>query len=269
LPEEVKGKKPMGTLSFTKEAASNLVKAYSTPDMVGQRAAVLDLLALQQNEHVIDVGCGPGFLCESMAETVGPGGRVQGVDISPDLIALCRDRTPPAHLSYAEENALALQSPEASFDVAVCTQVAEYIPDTGTVLAEMHRVLRPGGRGLVMATDWNCVGWHSSDPARMDRVMAAWEGHCAHPSLPRVLGVALRDAGFDGVDIHAHPIINTSFDRTQYSYGAAKLIGDYATGAGFSETEAAEWFGDLTRLAEAGQYYFVSARMIFTARKPA
>jgi ubiquinone/menaquinone biosynthesis C-methylase UbiE len=258
----------MATLSFTKEAASNLVKAYSTPDMVDQRKVVLELLSLRPGEKVIDIGCGPGFLCESMAEAVGPEGAVLGVDISPDLIALCRDRRPPAHLSYAEEDALALHSKSDCFDAAACTQVAEYIPETSTVLSEIFRVLRPGGRVLVMATDWNCVGWHSSDAGRMDRVMNAWEGHCAHPSLPRRLGPALRQAGFDEIAIHTHPIINTVFERTQYSYGAAKLIRDYATGAGFSETELTDWFEDLTRLDAAGQYYFASARMIFIATKP-
>ena len=258
----------MSTLSFTKDAARNLAKAYATPDMVGQRAAVLDLLALRPGENVIDIGCGPGFLCESMAEAVGPGGAVLGIDISPDLIALCRDRHPPAHLDYAEEDALALKSDAESFDVAVCTQVAEYIPDTGTVLAEMFRVLRPGGRVLVMATDWNCVGWQSSDADRMARVMKAWEAHCAHPGLPRHLVPKLRDAGFEDVGVHAHPIINTDFDRTRYSYGGAKLIRDYVTGAGVSSQEATDWFEDLSRLAAAGRYYFFSARMIFLATKP-
>jgi SAM-dependent methyltransferase len=259
----------MGTLSFTKDAAQGLVKAYATPDMVGQRAAVQELLDLRGGERVIDIGCGPGFLCESMAEAVGAEGAVLGVDISPDLLEFCRDRDPPAHLSYAEEDALALQSPDGTFDVAVCTQVAEYIPDTTTLLAEMFRVLRPGGRALVMATDWSCLGWHSSDPDRMDRIMKVWEGHCAHPSLPRRLGAALREGGFSDVNIHTHPIINTGFDRTRYSYGSAKLIRNYATGAGFSVDEATDWFEDLTRLDAAGQYYFVSARMIFTATKPA
>lgn len=259
----------MGTLSFTKEAAEQLVKAYATPDMVGQRAAVLDILDLKSGKHVIDIGCGPGFLCESMAEMVGPTGSVLGIDISPDLISLCEERNPPVHLTYAQEDALKLSAAEGRFDVAVCTQVAEYIPDTAGVLAEMFRVLRPGGRALVMATDWNCVGWHSSDPDRMDSVMKAWEEHCAHPSLPRILDPALRAAGFEHPELHLHPIINRQFDPAQYSYGAAKLIQDYATGTGFSAALARDWFDDLTRLHEAGQYYFASARMIFTARKPA
>ncbi len=259
----------MATLSFTKDAAESLAKAYSTPDMVGQRAVVLDLLDLKPGECVIDIGCGPGFLCESMADKVGPAGSVLGIDISPDLIALCQDRNPPVHLRYAEEDALNLASDGGSFDVAVCTQVAEYIPDTAGILAEMFRVLRPGGRALIMATDWNCVGWHSSDPDRMNRVMKAWEGHCAHPSLPRVLSPALVAAGFEHLALHAHPIINRNFDPSRYSYGAAHLIKDYATNTGFSEAVAQDWFDDLAHLDEAGHYYFASARMIFAARKPA
>ena len=258
----------MGTLSFTKEAAQKLVETYSTPDMIGQRAAVIDLLGLRPREQVIDVGCGPGFLCESLAREVTEQGAVLGVDVSPDLIAFCRERNPPHHLRFAEENALELQAPDASFDAAVSTQVAEYIPDTGALLAQMFRVLRPGGRVLIMATDWNCVGWHSSDPERMARMMTVWEGHCAHPSLPRVLAPALRDAGFGNVDIHSHSIVNTRFDKTQYSYGAAKLIRDFACDTVVAAEEAQSWFDDLTQLDTKGQYYFASSRMIFRAQKP-
>ncbi|MFK7743632.1 MAG: methyltransferase domain-containing protein [Roseobacter sp.] len=259
----------MGTLSFTKDAARNLAKAYATPDMVGQRDAVLQLLDLHTAETVIDIGCGPGFLCEKMAQKVGASGAVLGVDISPDLIELCKDRKPPSHLSYAQEDATALASSKAAFDVAVCTQVAEYIPDTSAVLAEMFRVLRPGGRALVMATDWNCVGWHSNEPGRMNRVLRAWEGHCAHAGLPRTLASSMQVAGFETLQITAHPVINTRFEKTQYSFGLAKLMRSYAENTGFSKTEVAQWFDDLTRLDAAGQYYFCSARIIFVARKPA
>lgn len=258
----------MSTLEFTKKAASDLAAAYSTPDMIAQRQAVLTQLGLRRGEQVIDIGSGPGFLCESIAEEVGPEGTVLGIDISPDLVELCRDRNPHAHLTYAEEDALTLSADSASFDVAVCTQVAEYIPDTAGVLKEMFRVLRPGGRALVMATDWDCVAWYSENPERMQRVMKAWEGHCAHPSLPRRLAPAMTRAGFSGTQLHVHPLVNLRFDKSRYSYGAAKLIRSYATSAGLEEQEAQGWFDELTHLDAANRYYFASTRMIFVARKP-
>src|SRR5216684_5474225 len=177
----------MSGLEFTEDAARHLERVYLTPDVVAQRSETLKQLALSPGERVLDVGCGPGFLCESIAEIVGNDGAVIGIDISSDLIGLCRRRSPPKWLSYAVGDATQLAQPDASFDAVVCTQVAEYIPDVNRVLSEAFRVVKRGGRAVFVATDWDAVVWHSETPDRMALVLKSWEWHCAHPHLPRSL----------------------------------------------------------------------------------
>jgi ubiquinone/menaquinone biosynthesis C-methylase UbiE len=92
---------------------------------------------------------------------IGPRGAVVGIDISPDLIALSNRRRALEWLSYSVGDATRIEQPAASLDVALCMQVAEYVPDVDRVLAETFRVLRPGGRTLFVATDWDAVVWHS------------------------------------------------------------------------------------------------------------
>jgi len=91
----------MSGLEFTEDAARQLEKLYLTRDVVAQRSETIKQLALSPGEHVLDVGCGPGFLCESIADIVGRGGAVTGIDISSDLIELCKRRSPSKWLSYA------------------------------------------------------------------------------------------------------------------------------------------------------------------------
>jgi arsenite methyltransferase len=98
----------MSGLEFTEDAARQLERLYLTRDVVAQRAETIRRLALSRGERVLDVGCGPGFLCESVAEIVGNDGAVIGIDISSDLIALCRRRIPPKWLSYAVGDATQL-----------------------------------------------------------------------------------------------------------------------------------------------------------------
>ena len=74
-------------------------------------------------ERVLDIGCGPGFLCESMADIVGRDGAVIGVDISSDLVALSKRRSPPKWLSYGVGDATQLVQPDASFDAVVVSEV--------------------------------------------------------------------------------------------------------------------------------------------------
>jgi arsenite methyltransferase len=76
----------MSGLVFTSDTAEKLIAAYKAPDMERQRDETLRRLGLKPGERVIDIGCGPGFLCKSMAAAVGPTGCVVGIDISQDLI---------------------------------------------------------------------------------------------------------------------------------------------------------------------------------------
>jgi len=139
----------MTGLKFTDEAARQLEKAYLSRDVIAQRSETIRHLRLSPSERVLDIGCGPGFLCESMGEIVGPKGAVVGIGISADLIARCNGRKTSANLSYEVGDATKLDQPNASFDVVVCTQVAEYVVDVDRVFF----------RGISSSkTEWpNCV----------------------------------------------------------------------------------------------------------------
>jgi arsenite methyltransferase len=259
----------MSGLTFTREAARQLEKVYLTTDVVAQRAETLKQLALSGGERVLDIGCGPGFLCESMAAAVGAKGRVTGIDISGDLIALCRSRDPPDFLSYAVGDATDIAQRDAAFDVVVCTQVAEYVGDVDRVLAETFRVLKPGGRALFIATDWDAVVWHSEKPERMAAMMKSWESHCAHPRLPRTLAARFVRLGFrlDGVTVYS--ILNLQWHDDTYSKGLSALMRDFVGRKNELPAEdPKQWYDELARLNEAGQYFFSSNRYIFRSRKP-
>src|SRR5262245_13100484 len=90
----------MNGLKFTDEAAGRLEKFYRTKDIVTQRLETIRHLNLTGGESVLDIGSGPGFLCERMSEIVGRDGAVVGIDISADLVALCNRRQHPTWLSY-------------------------------------------------------------------------------------------------------------------------------------------------------------------------
>jgi arsenite methyltransferase len=93
---------------------------------------------------------------------------------------------------------------DGSFDAVLSVQVVEYVPDADLALAELNRVLRPGGRAVVWDVDWTTVSWHSTDPAGMERALRAWDEHLAHSALPRTLAARLRSAGFDDVAADGH-----------------------------------------------------------------
>lgn len=260
----------MSGLEFTDDAARELEKLYLTRDIVAQRAETIRQLAPCRGERILDVGCGPGFLCQSLAEVVGRDGSVTGIDVSDDLISLCRGRNPPEWLEYAVEDATSIARPDASFDAVACIQVAEYIPAVGQLLSEIFRVLRPDGRAVIVATDWDALVWHSKNPERMDRILRAWDAHCAHPHLPRSLCQRLVSTGFRTDGVAVFPILNLEWHDDAYSKGLARLIRDFVkNGEELAPGEIDAWHAELADLSEAGQYFFSSNRYIFRAAKPA
>jgi len=260
----------MSGMEYSDENAKRLQRIYLTSDVRAQRAETIRQLGLSAGERVLDIGCGPGYLCESMAQLVGPDGAVVGIDVSTDLIAVCNRQKASEWISYAIGNATELGHPDASFDAVVCTQVAEYVPDVDRVLREAFRVLRPGGRTIIVATDWDAVVWHSDDQARMASVMRSWETHCAHPRLPRSMASRLIKSGFhlDGASIF--PILNLRYDDDSYSKGLARGIRDFVGRKDdVSAADLNAWHDEFARLAGAGQYFFSSNRYLFRASKPA
>lgn len=259
----------MSALKFTREAAKRLEALYTTTDVVAQRAETLKKLGLSEGNSVIDIGSGPGFLCESMAHLVGASGRVLGIDISGDLVELSARRNDRAWLSYRIGDATDIHELDASFDVATCTQVAEYVPDVDKAICEAFRILKPGGRALFVATDWDGVIWHSDAPTRMAAVMKSWEAHCAHPRLPRTMSLRLGAAGFVLEEASVFPILNLQWSDDTYSKGIHGFIRDFVGKRGdISDDELAAWADELPRLADQGCYFFSSSRFLFLASKP-
>jgi arsenite methyltransferase len=258
----------MSGLEFNDEAAKGMEKTYLTRDVVAQRSETIRQLDLSSGERVLDIGCGPGYLCESMGEIVGHHGAVVGIDISTDLIARSNQRKASPWLSYAVGDATKIDQADASFDVVVCTQVAEYVPDVDRVLSETFRVLRPGGRTIFIATDWDAVVWHSENPERMALVMKSWEAHCAHPRLPRSMAYRLVNAGFrfDGAIVFS--ILNLQCDDDSYSKGLARGIRDFVgRKKDVLADDLNEWHNEFERLSETGKYFFSTNRYIFKASK--
>lgn len=259
---------PVSGITYSEEAAQRLVAIYSTPDVIAQREAIVERLALKIGDRVIDVGCGPGFLCERMAGEVGVAGQVLGIDVSEDLVRFAGQRKNRAWIDYRCGDAESLDVPSGSFDVAVCTQVIEYIPDVDAAIREIYRVLRPTGRAMIVDTDWDTVVWHANDAGRMARVLRAWEEHCAHPRLPRTLGQHLRARGFVVDRVEAYPIVNVVHDPNTYSYGTAQLIAEFLAKRNFDLGVVRDWLSDLADIGERGDYFFSINRYFFSVTKP-
>lgn len=257
------------SMEYDEAAAERLEAVYRGPDVVAQRADTLRRLAIQGGERVLDIGSGPGFLAADLAEQTGPSGHVVGIDISQQMVDRASQRNHCAWLGYQCADAVALPFEDNHFDVVVSTQVAEYVPDIEKFSSEVFRVLKPGGRGLILATDWEGICWHSEYPDRMKRVLNAFASHCADSKLPRTLAARLRKAGLVVEDVSYFPIINV--DRYDGCYGemVVPFIVAYVQGQNtVSDEELHAWADEQVALNARGEHFFSTGRFIFAIKKP-
>lgn len=254
-------------LEFDDAAAEGIRRVYSTPDIVRQRAATLDLLDPRPGERILDVGSGPGFLVASLGERVGTGGAVHGLDPSAPMNEIARRLTAARpQVTIDEGDALAMPYPDGAFDAATSTQVYEYVADIAAAFTELRRVVRRGGRVLILDTDWDSVVWHVADRDRHRRIMAAWDGHLADPHLPCTLPGHLRRAGFAVTARTVVPIVNGVLEPETYSAYTMTTIARYAEGRhGITRADTDAWMADLRARAAEGDYLFSVNRYCFLA----
>ncbi|MBA3261963.1 MAG: methyltransferase domain-containing protein [Thermoleophilaceae bacterium] len=260
----------MAELEFNERLSEQMEVVYSKRDLLRRRGLVHEALGAAPGERIIDAGCGPGFYVAELLDRVGPAGEVVGVDASPQMLALAAKRCEGhANGSFHEGDATSLPVESEAFDRALSVQVLEYVADVPAALAELHRVLRPGGRVLIWDVDWATVSWHSGDPDRMEHVLRAWDEHLSDPSLPRTLAARMR-AAFEAVEVEGHSFATDDLTSETYAGALLPLIEDYvAARESIGAEQAAAWAAEQRELAERGESFFACIQFCFTATRPA
>lgn len=186
-------------------ALAAMYEHYMVPAVFGPWAeALVDEVGVGPGERVLDVACGTGAVTRVLVERVGPTGSVVGVDLSPVMLGIAAELDLP-HVELRTGDAMNLPVDDASFDVAVCQQGLQFVPDRGAAAAEMHRALVDGGRVAVAC--WRSI----EDQPFFQHFDAAVEemglGASAPPNVPLSFGDAdalrsvLEGAGFTDVEV--------------------------------------------------------------------
>jgi ubiquinone/menaquinone biosynthesis C-methylase UbiE len=171
---------------------------------LGRRRATFQALAVaagvKPGQRVLDVGCGTGYFARLIAESIGVSGVVVGVDASQEMVAYASQRAGRTrNCQFQLGTAESLSLPSEHFDVVVSSLFMHHLPVDlrGTAVAEMYRVLRPGGTLLIAEA--------RVPRAPGLRLLARMHGYDrmaqAVPDLERVIA----DAGFENVNTFEAP----------------------------------------------------------------
>ncbi len=123
------------------------------------QARVLEALRLKAGDWLLDVGCGTGWAIIQAAQQI-PNGRACGIDLSPQMIKGARDLAGGlSNVEFQVADAEAIPYPAETFDAVICTHSFHHYSDPTAALAEIHRVLKPGGQLVLLDSNRGACLW--------------------------------------------------------------------------------------------------------------
>jgi ubiquinone/menaquinone biosynthesis C-methylase UbiE len=126
----------------------------ATPIIRAVREIARQGLAPSPGDRVLDAGSGAGEEARELAAMVGPGGEVTAMDFSSAVVDVAASRHDGSPVRYVAGDITAMDFPDASFDAVRSERVLQHLDDPDAAVAELLRVLRPGGRVALVDTDW-------------------------------------------------------------------------------------------------------------------
>jgi ubiquinone/menaquinone biosynthesis C-methylase UbiE len=133
----------------------------------------IDFAGFSSGEKILDVGCGTGSLTFALAK-VADLREITGIDFSPVFVEAATKRNTDPCINILQADACALPFKDGSFDRALALLVLHFVPEAGKAVAEMRRVVRPGG--VVAAVVWDHLGGMPGMRMMVDTVAALGEG---------------------------------------------------------------------------------------------
>jgi ubiquinone/menaquinone biosynthesis C-methylase UbiE len=255
------------------DAIRKLERYARSPAEQAARRRYLDLLDLRPGMKVVDVGAGSGLISLEMAERVGPGGKVVALDPSAPLLDAARKAAIAAGCGRIVEgrvgDARAIPFPDGSFDRALCHWVLLHVADQERVLAEMRRVVSPGGKVACVEMDWETQVVFPGGRELTRRILNFNTDRHIDGWMGRRLPALFSDLHF--VDVTVDAITNTDDgsrgpEWLEFLRGRAE---NARAGGIITEAEGGEWIGAIEVAADERRYFFAVTQFVVTGVVPA
>lgn len=227
-----------------------------------------EALAVAAGERAVDVGSGTGEPTQVLAAAAGTEGEAVGVDPNPGMLAEAERRAAAAESAarFVDGSATALPFADGSVDALRCERVFQHLPEPELAAAEVARVLRPGGRAVVLDSDWGTAILHPGDPDVIRSATETMLGNTANPHSGRRLPGLLTAAGLVVEDVGSQALLQPAEAATG---PLVQLLGQTAVDAGrITPEQRDQLLSDLADGAARGDFFLSVTMYAVLARKP-
>jgi ubiquinone/menaquinone biosynthesis C-methylase UbiE len=174
-----------------------------------KEARLLKWWGLTDGMSVIDVGAGPGFVTGELLDAF-PTSRITALEIDPVMIERAEkylSTKDTARLDILKGSVMATGLPDDSFDFAIARYLLQHLPDPVGAAREVHRILKPGGKFVVLDVDDDEHLWVPEDPPELKAMDERWRAEHSAKGGDRFIGRKLlrilQQAGFRNCTIEA------------------------------------------------------------------
>lgn len=241
------------------EMAAFLETRAGFPDQVAIDRTLLDVLNPAPGERLLEVGCGSGLLCRQIAGRAAPGGHVTGIDVSFEMVVAARQHAArmgsKSQVVFEVGQAEALSYPAGAFDAALAARLMLHVAEPARVVGELRRVVRSGGRVVLMDWDFDTVAVDHSNRELTRRLLHWRSDHYGGNNWSgRQLAGLANGAGLQEVQVT--PAVLVARDEcagfTQSLWRAAQRA---CEAGAITPIERDAWLAELQARIAAGRFF--------------
>ena len=236
-------------------------------DILAQWRHYFALLAPRAGDVIVDIGCDTGDADRLLAADYPEIEQVVAIEADARRYHRALERWQAGgadpRVTFRQADARDLPFAEDTFDRAICAEMLEFVVPPDKALAELRRVLKPGGVAIVVHTDWETQMFATRDRRRARRAVQAFAGEGQGADLGRRLDHLCRRAGFRDVEPSVYTVLNTEWRDTLVAPRVVALMKEWLKDSpDFGSDDLTAWAADLEAAVAEDSFCYAVNRFV-------
>lgn len=239
------------------------------PAMQYAKQRSFELLEIREGARILDVGCGAGDDARALARLVGSRGRVEAIDVDPVMLEEAQRRSAGQELpvGFRLADVYDLDYADGSFDGCRAERTFLHLAEPDRALAEMVRVVKVGGRVLVVDRDIETRTIDVPDRALTRRIVNFWCDSFLAGWIGRQLPRMFREAGLSDVVVEPVTVVDTDYAAFDAQYNLKRVVERAEAAGAINTEEGRRWLAGLEHVVQTGCFFTSMTNFIVSGRK--
>jgi SAM-dependent methyltransferase len=239
------------------------------PAMREAKQRSVEALEVRVGARILDVGCGAGDDARALARLVGPLGRIDAIDVEPMMITEAARRASGELLPivFRVVDVYELDYADGTFDGSRAERTLLHLAEPARALAQMARVVKSGGKVVVLDRDIETRTIDVADRALTRRILNFWCDTFLCGWIGRQLPRLFHEAGLSDVTVEPVTVVDRDFTAFDAQYNLTRIVERAGAAGAIDREEGTEWLFALHQAAQAGSFFSSMTNFVVSGRR--